>query len=62
MTERLAQLYPATATLAGYAICWALLVGLPLGFLAAARQNSARKNFKNFSGMLRRALRRKRAA
>jgi peptide/nickel transport system permease protein len=32
--------YPATATLAGYAILYALLVGLPLGFLAAARQDT----------------------
>lgn len=40
VTERLAPLYPVTATLAGYAILWALLVGLPLGFLAAARQDT----------------------
>jgi peptide/nickel transport system permease protein len=37
---RLASLYPATLTLACYAIILAVCVGVPLGILAAARQNS----------------------
>jgi peptide/nickel transport system permease protein len=39
VTGMLAELYPATATLAGYAMLYAAALGVPLGFLAAARQN-----------------------
>jgi peptide/nickel transport system permease protein len=39
VTEMLADLYPATLTLAGYAMLYAVALGVPLGFLAAARQN-----------------------
>ncbi len=41
VVQDLAQRYPATATLAGWAILFAVGVGVPLGLLAAARQNTA---------------------
>src|SRR5438874_2660855 len=40
VARRLADLYPATLTLAGAAILFAVCAGMPLGIIAAARQNS----------------------
>lgn len=40
VVEMLADLYPATAKLAGCSILFAILIGVPLGFIAAVRQNT----------------------